>query len=361
MNTPSRSILPVVICIASAFVLHGLGGLLGPYPSRIMIDCGIAIIAAVSLTIVNGFTGQFSIGHAAFMAIGGYASGLITYYALLWHMEPAQIRAILPSFFGSTQWLLAGSCIIGGLVAAGMGYLVGLPSLRLRGDYLAIVTLGFGEIVRVLLQQTPAQIDSTGALHERGILAAIIPPAASGATGFQDLPHVTNILWMYLFTAACVLIAYRLKVSSYGRALLSIREDEIAAEAMGVPVAKLKVRAFILAAFFAGIAGALYAHEPGNNLNPKDAGFARSFDIIMIVVLGGMGSISGSVFAAILITVLNEWLRQFGEYRMITFALALILMMIFRPQGLFGLREVWDFFKTPNKPEPRGFDVSMKD
>ena len=340
----TRAIVPIAIMIAMAFAMHGLGAMTGEYATRILINCGVAIIAAVSLTIVNGFTGQFSIGHAAFMAVGGYAAGLLTYYAALSHLRPDEIRDLAPSFFGAQQWILAAACIVGGLVAAATGWMVGLPSLRLRGDYLAIVTLGFGEIVRVLLQQTPTQLDSMEAFDKAGWLGVLWPPATNGALGFRDLPKVTNLLWTYLFVGATVLVAYRIKTSSYGRALLSIREDEIAAESMGINVAKLKVRAFILAAFFAGVAGTLYAHQPGNLLTPKDAGFIRSFDIVMMVVLGGLGSISGSVLAAIVVTLLNAYLVQFGPYRMIIFALALILMMIFRPQGLFGLREIWDFF-----------------
>ena len=225
--------------------------------------------------------------------------------------------------------------------------MVGLPSLRLRGDYLAIVTLGFGEIVRVMLQQTRPQVDSAGALRDAGLRAALLPPAANGALGFNDLPPLANLPWVYAFVGLTVLAAYRIKQSSYGRALLSIREDEIAAESMGVHVARLKVRAFTLAAFFAGVAGALYAHEPGNKLTPGDAGFQRSFEVVMMVVLGGLGSVSGSILAAILITAINALslkLAQYGllEWRMPAFALVLILTMIFRPKGLFGLREIWD-------------------
>lgn len=352
------ALLPLVVVIAVALVMHGLGVITGPYVARVMINCGVAIIAAVSLTIVNGFTGQFSIGHAAFMAVGGYAAGLLTYYMALAHMEPGAIRDLTPSLVGAQQWILALSCIVGGLVAAATGWLVGLPSLRLRGDYLAIVTLGFGEIVRVLLQQTPAQLDSTEAFHNAGWLRVLWPPATNGALGFRDLPKVTNLLWTYVFVGGTVLVAYRIKTSSYGRALLSIREDEIAAESMGIHIAKLKVRAFILASFFAGIAGALYAHQPGNLITPRDAGFIRSFDIVMMVVLGGLGSISGSVLAAVVITLLNAWLLPLGPYRMIIFALALILTMIFRPQGLFGLREIWDFWKRPRmNADKRGFEI----
>ena len=420
-NALVRSLAPIGGVILVAILVHGVGSASGAYPTRILIDCGVAIIAAVSLTIVNGFTGQFSIGHAAFMAVGGYASGLLTYYLLLRGMEPSQIRAMTPTLLGGPQWLLAGACLAGGTVAALAGWLVGLPSLRLKGDYLAIVTLGFGEIVRVLLTQTKPQLSSTEELQQVGFFhAAIWPPRANGALGFADLPKVTNLFWTYLFVGLTITIAYRIKSSSYGRALLSIREDEIAAEAMGVNTAKLKVRAFVLAAFLAGVAGTLYAHQAGNNLTPGDAGFARSFDYLMMVVLGGLGSISGSALAACLIIGAGEWLRgpthvwhvglmliaarvilgafnyvyprhttlravvrllvvivlielvrwaavkanlNLGDYRMVFFALLLIFMMIFRPKGLFGLYEAWDYAKrstdTPkgDPSEKRGFEV----
>lgn len=338
-----RAAAPIACAILLAFLMHWLGIAGGEYASRILINCGVAIIAAVSLTIVNGFTGQFSIGHAAFMALGGYASALLTYHFALGRMDAVEIRSLGPTLFGLHAWVLALSCMVAGVVSAAAGWFVGLPSLRLKGDYLAIVTLGFGEIVRVLLQQTSKQLDTTAEFHERGWVGIITSPALGGSAGLLNPPpQVTNLFWTYLFAAATILIAYRLKISSYGRALLSIREDEIAAESMGINVAKLKVRAFILAAFFAGIAGALYAHQPGNVLTPKDAGFIRSFDIVMMVVLGGLGSISGSVLAAIIVTLLNADLTPLGPYRMIIFALTLILVMIFRPQGLFGLREIWE-------------------
>jgi branched-chain amino acid transport system permease protein len=406
-TTIARSLAPIGVVLLVAWGMDYLGQKSGAYATQIMLNVGVAIIAAVSLTIVNGFTGQFSIGHAAFMTIGGYTAAMVTYYFLLsrgW--EPNAIRNLAPSWFGGGQFLLAVACLVGGLVSALCGFVVGLPSLRLRGDYLAIVTLGFGEIVRVLLQQTRSQIDSVAALKEVGMARALLPPHANGALGFNDLPPLANLPWIYFFVGLTVLAAYRIKTSSYGRALLSIREDEIAAESMGVNVAKLKVRAFVLAAFFAGIAGALYAHEPGNKLTPGDAGFQRSFEVVMMVVLGGLGSISGSVLAAILITVAGEWLRQpthvwhvglilivirvalglanvmfprastlracltlagvvaavefvrwlalylginLGDYRMIAFALMLILLMIFRPSGLLGLREIWELFSLPRR------------
>src|SRR5688500_3783899 len=336
------SMVPFVVVLLIAVLFHlAIGPFFGDYPTRIMLDTGVAVIAAVSLNIVNGYTGQFSIGHAAFMAIGGYVGGFLTYYASLkiWGDYAAR-----PGVFGAHEWMLAGACVAGGLFAAAAGWVVGLPSLRLKGDYLAIVTLGFGEIVRVLLQQTERQYFSAEDIAGKGWLDLMFPPAVGGAQGFSDIPKLTNLFWMYLFVGLTALFAYRLKQSSYGRAMLSIREDEIAAEAMGVNVTRLKVRAFIYAAFFAGVAGVLYAHQPGTILRPIDAGFQRSFDIVIMVVLGGLGSISGSILAAIIITVLQALLLGFAQYRMIVFSLMLILLMIFRPQGLFGVREIWDFF-----------------
>ena len=168
-----------------------------------------------------------------------------------------------------------------------------------------------------------------------------------GALGFTDIPKYTNLFWAVLLASFTVIASYRIKQSSMGRALLSIREDEIAAQAMGVNITRLKVRAFMIAAFFAGIAGGLFAHEMGVPLRPQDAGFQRSFDIVIMVVLGGMGSISGVVLAASLLTVLPELLRDFAAYRLIVYALLLILVMILRPQGLFGVKEIWDYFRRP--------------
>jgi branched-chain amino acid transport system permease protein len=351
-------ILPPVMCVAIAASLHASGGLFGDYGQRILLDLSIAMIAAVSLTIVNGFTGQFSIGHAAFMAIGGYTAAWISYYFALSFWGTAQVT---PTMFGPHQWLMLGSAMVGGFVAAGIGWVVGLPSLRLKGDYLAIVTLGFGEIVRVLLQQTNKQKHTADELaaapaigfgHAKDQQGFLFPPAVGGSEGFAGLVWSTNLFIAYLLVLATLVFAYRLKQSSYGRAMLSIREDEIAAESMGINVTKLKVRAFMLGAFFAGIAGAIYAHQPAATLRPVDAGFQRSFDIVMMVVLGGLGSISGATLAAILITLLNVWLVDFGAFRMILFALILILMMIFRPQGLFGLNEVWDLRRLWKKRRP---------
>ncbi|MBI5863405.1 MAG: branched-chain amino acid ABC transporter permease [Planctomycetes bacterium] len=335
-----RGGLPILVSLALPFLLHFVvGPALGPYPTKLLVDVGIAIILAVSLNIVNGFTGQFSIGHAGFMAIGAYTAASVTYYGSMLIWETAERQA---GFLPAGEWLLCGGCLVGGAVAAVFGYLVGLPSLRLRGDYLAIVTLGFGEIIRVLLQQTNSQLFSSDEIREAG-RRELFPPPLGGALGFSDIPKYGTLFWVFTFAVLTIWVSYRLKVSAAGRAYLSIREDEVAARSIGIDITKYKVRAFVIAAFLAGIAGGLYAHS-GVILSPKDAGFQRSFDVVIMVVLGGMGSISGTTLAAIILTLLPELLRDLQQYRLIIYALVLIVMMIVRPQGLFGVHEIWEFF-----------------
>jgi branched-chain amino acid transport system permease protein len=339
-----RGLLPFAIALLASFMLHRfVAPALGDSRSKLMIDAGINIILAVSLNIVNGYTGEFSLGHAGFMMIGGYVSGIITYYGSikLWggFYPVGEILTAQGALF-----LVA--CVVGGLAASFAGLLVSIPCLRLRGDYLAIVTLGFGEILRVFVQQSK---DIIGVVSSSDLTRIKEAPwtdlvtRVGGALGFGGLPFHTNIFWSYIFVFLTLIIAYRLKHSSYGRAFLAIREDERAAEALGVPVFKYKVRAFVISAFFAGVAGALFAHEIGTTLNPRELGFMKSFEIVIMVVLGGMGSMSGAVLAAIMLTILPEVLRAFAEWRMIIYALALVLMMILRPQGICGIREIWEF------------------
>ncbi|MBN8645271.1 MAG: branched-chain amino acid ABC transporter permease [Planctomycetes bacterium] len=346
-----RSALPVVVIVALAVMAQVvLKGLLGGYYADLAITIGVNIVLAVSLTIVNGFTGQFSMGHAGFLAVGGYVSGAVTYYFSLtqWGSAAAAGGRLsgMPLSTEGLAWLGAGdvlfpvALLIGGLVSALLGLAVGLPSLRLRGDYLAIVTLGFGEIIRVVIQQSGPALKTPEAAEQAGVLG--MATGLGGALGFGGLPKYTSLFWVVLFAGLTMLVAYRIKTSTSGRAMLSVREDEIAAEAMGVNTTRTKVWAFVIAAFFAGIAGGLYAHKLGVALGPVDAGFQRSFDIIIMVVLGGLGSISGAALAAVVVTMLPEYLRAVADYRMIIFALALILMMILRPKGLLGVREVWD-------------------
>jgi len=278
---------------------------------------GIAIILAVSLNLVNGLTGQFSIGHAGFMAVGGYVSAVI--------LMNGPAGDPLHLFFFVTVAVGAGA-------AALAGWLVGKPSLRLRGDYLAIVTLGFGEIIRVAIENTPA---------------------FGGAIGLSPIPHRSDFATIYFAAIATIIITARLRSSTHGRAFLAVREDEVAAEAMGVDTTGYKVRAFVISAALAGVAGALSGAFEGN-LAPQSFTFVRSFEIVAMVVLGGMGSISGSVIAAIVLTLLPEALRSLPpltigsttidlvNLRMVFYSLALIGLMLSRPSGLFGSHELWE-------------------
>lgn len=343
---------PVALGLLLALLLHVYARrLIGDFYSKVLLDIGINVILAVSLNLVNGLTGQFSIGHAGFMAVGGYTAGAVTYYGSFRIWDSPQFRGGLLSWsqdlssfsgglFQAGDLLFLTACLAGGLAAAFCGYVVGLPSLRLRGDYLAIVTLGFGEILRVLLQQTPDVLFTLEDVNQTP--APLLLGHLGGALGFTGIPFYTSLFWVYAAVTAILIVSYRLKESSYGRAFLAIREDETAADAMGVPITRYKVRAFVLSAFFAGIAGALFAHLIGTTLNPRELGFQKSFDIVIMVVLGGMGSISGATLAAAILTILPEALRFVAEYRMIVYALLLIVMMIVRPQGLLGIRELWD-------------------
>jgi branched-chain amino acid transport system permease protein len=275
-----------------------------------MMLAGINVILAVSLNLTNGITGQFSIGHAGFYAIGAYAAAAFTAYA---GPELQPFLALLPE--GLAQAVLLALALIVAALAAGLaGLLVGIPSLRLRGDYLAIVTLGFGEIIRVLI----LNIDAIG-----------------GARGFIGIPKLTNAFWVLLLGAAVLVLSRNLLRSSYGRALLAIRENEIAAQAMGVDITRMKVLAFVLGALFAGMAGCLFGHFT-MYLHPNSFTFMKSFEIIIMIALGGLGSLRGAVIGAIILTVLPEAFRGFDAYRMIIYSLALILIMIYRPQGIFG-------------------------
>ncbi|MBL7670968.1 MAG: branched-chain amino acid ABC transporter permease [Bdellovibrionaceae bacterium] len=285
-------------------------------------------LLALGLNLVNGFTGQFSLGHAGFMAVGAYFAA---YASLHWGFLQDGWKALEMILFS----------LGGGLVAAVFGFIVGQPSLRLKGDYLAIVTLGFGEIIRVIL------------LNIQSLGGAI---GISGIAPFPEIHFSTFTINRFLVSfficmtwgLICFVTLWRLKYSLHGKAFLSIREDEIAAESVGVPTTKLKVRAFVISSFFAGVAGALFAHLT-SIITPGSFSFAdKSVSSIIMVVLGGMGSLTGSILAAIFVTVLPELLRDLQnllgiDIRMILFSATLILVMIFRPQGLLGEREIPDF------------------
>ena len=292
----------------------------------------INIILALSLNLVNGFTGQFSIGHAGFMAVGAYTSAFLSTHPVLFG-HPLVFLPPALDFFNYPIY-----AVFGGAAAALAGYIVGLPSLRLRGDYLAIVTLGFGEIIRVILLNT----ETIGGA--RGMFGITSPlPIHLG-----DFEISAFSQGFFLAASAMVLtfiVLWRLINSSHGRGFLSVREDEIAAEAMGINTTSMKVRAFVISSFFAGIAGSVFAHST-HYLNPSTFSFQKSVDVIIMVVLGGMGSLTGSVVAAIIVSVLPELiLRPLQDYthidlRMVIYSLMLIIFMIMRPKGIFGTAEI---------------------
>jgi branched-chain amino acid transport system permease protein len=295
------------------------------YYHRILVLIGINITLAVSLNIINGHAGQFSLGHAGFMAVGAYFASFISVYYLSDYVARFPEGSV--QHFMAQHAMLLTTVLAGGVAAAIAGYIVGLPSLRLRGDYLAIVTLGFGEIIRVLI----LNIDKIGA-----------------ARGFSGIPQWANFFWVFFFCGVTILISNRLVNSSVGRAFLAVREDQIAAASMGIDTTRYKVKAFIIGSCLAGVAGGLFAHYM-IYLNPTMFTFIRSFEIVAMVVLGGLGSISGSIVAAVILTLMPEALRGVKDFmpggrdpRMVIYALMLIILMLTRPQGLLGRRELWE-------------------
>lgn len=312
-----------ILWVLGLAVDQGLNG----YFQLMLIYVMINMMLAMSLNLVNGYTGQFSLGHAGFMATGAYVS--------------AYISTLLPAPSGGIQILsLFVYALAGGIAAAFAGFLVGLPSLRLKGDYLAIVTLGFAEIIRVVLLNMQAVGGARG-------MYGIPGPSDWDLGGFVISKFLIGYSEALLWVLICFFTIWRLVRSAHGRAFLSVREDEVAAEAMGVDTTKSKVRAFVLSSFFAGVAGSIFAHFAAY-LNPSSFSFMRSVDAVIMVVLGGMGSLSGSLLAAIFITLIPELLRPLQEItgvdlRMVIYALSLVLLMILRPQGLFGTSEITDY------------------
>ena len=313
----ARSTLIFLAVLVACGVASPFVGGINPYYYDILLGIGINIILAAGLNLVNGYTGQFSLGHAGFMAAGAYASSYLT---LLYGYSLGAGKMATTSIF-----VLA--LLAGGLAAALAGLLVGVPSLRLKGDYLAIVTLGFNEIIKGVIQNA----DPLGAQR-----------------GLGGMVQHTNFFWTFAFAALTVYVVVSLVNSTYGRGFLAVRDDEIAAEAMGINTTKYKVLAFVLGAFFAGIAGGLYAHFK-QFIHPEGFNFMKSVDVVVKVILGGMGSTAGVCIAAALLTILPEllrfvariealpeWLRHIAENRMILYSLLLIVLMLTRPQGLFG-------------------------
>jgi len=322
-----RPHISLLIGIAAIVGLSFVVGNIDDYYFTILMYIGINIVMAVSLNLINGFTGQFSLGHAGFMGMGAYVSSIVTTYMTTHGFADGSMNHFI---------VLLLALLAGGLAAAITGLGVGIPSLRLKGDYLAIVTLGFNEIIRVIIQNVDFKIDGTSYV--------------GGARGVV-VPQLTTFLWVYLIAVAVVYIVESLINSTYGRGFLAVRDDEVAAEAMGVNTTQFKVKAFVIGAFFAGIGGGLFGHFL-SYITPENFTFLKSIEIVVMVILGGMGSTIGVIFAAIVLTILPEVLREFSQYRMIIYSLMLIILMIARPQGLFGPATLKRLLKSRKQVQP---------
>jgi len=290
----------VLAAFGACFALTPLLPLgLNAYYVQILAYIGINAILAVSLQLINGVAGQFSLGHAGFMAIGAYVAAAWAVFAVPAAPPPVQLWSGL---------------VAGGLAAAAAGLAVGIPTLRLRGDYLAIATLGFGEIIRVVILNTDA---------------------VGGARGMIGIPVLASVGTIAACVVLCTVVVWRLAYSAEGRALRAVREDEVAAAAVGIDPARRKILAFTVGAAWAGVAGGCFAFFIGY-LNTNSFQFLRSVEIVVMVVLGGLGSVTGALVAAALLTILPEVLRPIAEYRMIIYSALLIVLMLVRPEGLLG-------------------------
>ncbi len=277
-------------------------GLLNPYIVQILMYVGINMILTLALNLVNGYMGEFSVGHAGFMAVGAYVSSIFT----VWVLPPAV------SF-----WAFPGVLVAGGLAAAATGLVVAFPSFRTRGDYLAIVTLAFNMIVKSILEN----LDVLG-----------------GPRGFLGMPRLTTLPWVTAWVLMTLYLCRNLVYSNFGRGLMAIREDEVAANLTSVDTKKIKIYAFLISAFFTGVAGGLFAHLL-QFINPRSFSILKSTDMLVMVYLGGIGSLTGSLLGATIFTVLLELLRPLGLWRWVLGPLLLVLLMIFRPKGIMGLKE----------------------
>ena len=304
LKTPCAYIINTVV-LAAILVLGNMlfaGGALNRATKSVILQCGVYSIMAVSLNICTGYLGQLPLGHAGFMAVGAYAG------ALFWKAVPG-----LP-----TPVAIVCGILIAGLAASLFGVIIGVPALRLKGDYLAIITLGFGEIIRIAIINLP---DITG-----------------GTPGLLNVPKYTNFTVTFLCLVVCCFVVHNLMHSRHGRAILAIRDNEIAADCCGINLTAYKVFAFALSAFFAGVAGAVYAGLQGS-LFPKSFDFMASINVLVMVVLGGMGSMTGSIIAATVLTALPLIMQSFNSFRMVVYSLLLIMVMIFKPSGLLGHKD----------------------
>ena len=358
----TKRILNVTLGIAIVvfLVMTAMGKTLGSYEIRVMNLCAIYTVLGLSMNLINGFTGQFSLGQAGFMAIGAYTTTLLSMSPALkervFYLEP-----IVP-FLKDVDISFFVAIILGGLMAAFFAFLIGFPVLRLRGDYLAIATLGFSEIIRVVLTNTQSLTNGSTGINNisNNSISRLKETGEFVINGrgseFEPFMPQANTLWCFGVMFLTVLLMYRIMKTSYGRAFLAIREDEIAAESMGISLFKHKMMSFVISGFIAGLGGGLMAAVVGA-INPLLFRFILAYDILLIVVLGGMGSISGTIVSAFIITIGKEWLRWMDKgfslgfvevppidgMRMVVFSVLLMAVILFFRKGLLGGREFsWD-------------------
>jgi branched-chain amino acid transport system permease protein len=328
--------LTILLLIVTIAVIAVLNITLDSYKIKIFTLCGIYIILGLSMNLINGFTGLFSLGHAGFMAVGAYVSALLTMSPEL--KDSVFYVAPINPFIKMIQLPFPLALIVGGLAAAGIAFLIGAPVLRLNDDYLAIATLGFSEIIRVVITNTQT--------------------LTNGSLGLKGITRYTNAWWAWGIAILTIFFMIWLIHGMYGKAFKAIREDEIAAEAMGISLFKHKMMSFVIGAFFAGVGGGLLGHLIGA-IDPNMFRFILTFNILLIVVLGGIGSITGTIISATAVTILMEVLRFIENpinlgfinipgipgMRMVVFSLMLMGVILFYPKGLMGRTEFnWDYF-----------------
>lgn len=304
----------LLICIAAYIVFLIIGtlvfnGINNGYIKTIILLIGINIVLACSLNVTTGYLGQLPLGHAGFMAVGGYAAGLF-------------LKALPIEL---TNSLFPVAILLAGVIAAIFGFIIGIPALRLKGDYLAIITLGFGEIIRVFITNIDSVLTK---------IAGHKVVFTNGVQSLQRIPKTTNFLNTFIIIGIMLFLIHTLIKSKHGRAILALRDNEIAAKSCGINITFYKTFGFVFSAFFAGIAGALYA-GCFQILSPGTFSFNYSIEILVIVVFGGIGSIPGSIISAIVLTILKEFTKDFSQYSMVVYALILILFMIFNYAPFF--------------------------
>lgn len=308
----------LIITLLGFFAIDSLVyfGIIDPYYEITLVNILINMILAIGLNLIVGYSGQLSLGHAGFMAIGAYATGILT-------IENQSVGAFLISL------------VVGSLFAGVVALIVGIPTLRLKGDYLAVATLGFSEIIRILILN--------------------MTELTNGAAGLSGIPFFADWQTAFALALICIILVANYTRSSIGRATIAIREDEVAAESVGVNTFYYKLIAFIIGAVTASVAGSIHASYFGV-INPSQFTFDKSIDVLIMVVFGGIGSLTGSVVAAVALGILNMYLQPFGALRVIIYSLVLILIMIFKPTGLFGTKEISlaKIFHKNSKPISEG-------